>query len=73
MKIADGVQYEVWRPEHDAEFPKGLVYVGFDRDQAIAAVDEALAEHVNPDHIDVIVGGGFDVYSISTADLRDKT
>lgn len=74
MKIPDGLQYEVWVPTQPGEeFPKGYRYIGFDRDAAIAAADEAISEGVKPEHLMLVVGLGFDTYEITPEDLRDKT
>jgi hypothetical protein len=72
MKIADGLQYEVWVPTwSDKPFPKEFTYVGFDRDAAIAAVDLALMAH-KPEDLMIVVGEGFEVYHITVEDLRNK-
>lgn len=72
MKIADGLQYEVWAPRSTQQFPKEFIYVGFDRDAAIAAVDEVVAKGVKPEHLLIVVGEGFEVYGITVEDLRNK-
>lgn len=72
MKLPDGIQYEVWAPESDDPFPKVIKYIGFDRDAAIAEVDRLLALPISiGEHLDIVVGEGFEVYTITPEQLRD--